>query len=196
MLARPRAPQQVVHRRRVGGAVEQLGQLGAAPAHRDHDEPVALAEQAGQMAADGRLADALAGADDGDRGHAGRGPGRRPELEVRAAVGQPRRQRPVDEPEAVGLAQHRLVGQVDHSRRRMLPRRRDHRGRRIGAGVLERHAVVGLPAQLLGAAQEQRGHDAVVLAGGGNRGLHHGRVVLTVHQDERALHHERPAALS
>ena len=66
----------------------------------------------------------------------------------------------------------------------------------IGAGLLQRHAVVGLAAQLLGAAQEQRGHDAIVLSGCGNRGPHHRRVVLAVHEDERALHHERPAAVS
>ena len=117
-------------------------------------------------------------------------------VEVGAAVGQPRRERAVDQPEAVGLAQHRLVGQIDDPRCRMLPRRSNHRGRGIGAGVLERHAVVGLAAQLLGAAQEQRGHDVIVLPGGGDRGAHHRRVVLAVHEHERALHQERPAAVS
>ena len=94
------------------------------------------------------------------------------------------------------LAQHGLVGQVDDALGRVLPRRGDHRRGGVGAGVLERHAVLGLTAQLLGAAEQERGHHQVVPPDGRDRSPHHRRVVLAVDQHERALRHGRPAAES
>ena len=196
VLPGPRALEQIVERRRRDGAVDQLGLLGAATAHRDQHQPVARAQEPRQMAADRGLADPLAGADDGDGGHAGGGLRRRPELEVGPAIGEPGRERAADQPEAAALAQHRLVGQVDHPLGRVLGRRRDHGRGGIRARVLERHAVVRLPAQLLGAAQEQGGDDVVVPVRRDDRRAHDRRIVLAVDQHDRALRHCPPAALS
>ena len=196
VLSGPRALEQIVQRRRRDGPVDQLGLLGAAPAHRDQHQPVALAQEPGQMAAHRGLPDPLGGADNRDRRHARGDLRRRPELEIGPAIREPGRERAADQAEAVALAQHRLVGEVDHALGRVLGRRRDHAGGGIRARVLERHAVVRLPAQLLGAAQEQRGDDMIVAARGGDRRAHDRRVVLAVDQHERALRHWPPAAAS
>ena len=65
------------------------------------------------MRGDRRLADALAGADDPDRGQRERLELRRVEAEVGADVRQPRGEHAAREPEALARAEHGLVGEVD-----------------------------------------------------------------------------------
>ena len=146
------------------GAVDELRAARARPApSRRRTTPVALAQEAGQVAADGGLADPLPRADHRDRRARRPRPRRRPELEVGAASrrGRPRARRLISR-KRVALAQHRLVGEVDDPPgARACGRPRPSPAAGIAPDVLERHAVVGLPAQLLGAAQEQRRHDVV-----------------------------------
>ncbi len=196
MLAGPGAFEQIVERRRLRGAVDQLRLLGPAPSHRDDDDAVALPQQPGHVSADGRLADPLPRSDHGDRRHPGRRSRRRPELEIGAVIGEPGSERVADEPEALALAQHRLVGEVDDPARGVLAGRGQHAGGGIAPGVLERDAVVRHSAQLLGTTEEQGRDDLVVPPRDGERRPHHRRVVLTVHERDGPRGHVRPAAES
>ena len=89
---------------------------GPAPSHRnDHDVAPGVAQQAGGVAGDRGLADPLAGADHRQRRHGDRPAVRRPQLEVRALVGEARRQRIGRQPHAPLLGQNRIVGKVKHA---------------------------------------------------------------------------------
>ncbi len=158
------------HRHRLG-----LGR--ASPTHRhDHDAPVG-GERACHVPGDRRLADALPGADDGERGNGhGLEPGR-VEAEVGALVGHAERQRAGDQAEALGRAQHRLVGEVEHELGRM-------RGDCSLEAGGERDAVVLTAAELLGASHEHGSDDLVRQLG--ERVAHDVGVVLAVDQGHRS----------
>ena len=130
------------------------------------------------MRADGRLPDALAGADDPDRRQLERLERRRVEAKVRADVREAERQRAAREAKAVGWPEHGLVGEVDHDLRIVLER--------CGQRVDERHAVVLAAAQLLGPADEMSRDELVrqLLEGVRDRR----EVVLAVDDRERARH--------
>ena len=84
-----------------------------AAAHRDDDDVAVAREQPREVPGDRRLADALAGADHGDRRQLERLEQRRVEAEVGADVRQARRERARDPAEPLGRPEHRLVGEVD-----------------------------------------------------------------------------------
>jgi hypothetical protein len=130
---------------------------------------------------DRRLADPLAGADDPDRGERERLQRGRVEAEVGADVRQPGGEDAAREPEALARPEHRLVGEVDDELGPVLGERRIEVGR-------DADAVVGVLAQLLGAADDVGGDELVrqLL----ERSLDHRRVVLAVDEGEGA-HHER-----
>ena len=124
------------------------------------------------MSGERGLADTLAGADDGDRRQLERVKRRRVEAEVGADVRQPEREEPRGEREPKLRRQHRLVGEIDDD---------------LGVARLldDRHAVLGLAPQLLGATDE---HDADELVRQlGERRAHDVRVVLAV--DDRDCSH-------
>ena len=134
------------------------------------------------MSGDRRLADPLAGADDPDRRQRERLQHGRVEAEVGADVRQPGREHAAREPEALPRAEHGLVGEVDDELRPVLGERRLE-----VAG--DRDAVVGVAAQLLGAADDVGGDEVVreLL----ERRSHDRRVVLPVDQGKGTLRHER-----
>ena len=105
----------------------------------------------------------------------------RVEAEVGADVREPGREHAAREPEPLSRAEHGLVGEVD-----------DELGAMLGEGGVEvgrdADAVVGVPTQLLGAADDVRRDEVVrkLL----ERSLDDRRVVLAVDEGERA-HHER-----
>ena len=109
---------------------DELGLRRAAAAHRDDDDAAVAREQSRDVARDGRLPDALAGADDGDRRQLERMERRRVEAEVGADVRKPEREEARGEREPQLRRQHRLVGEVDDDlRRRPAPRRSARRSR-------------------------------------------------------------------
>ena len=133
------------------------------------------------MRRDRRLADPLAGADDPDRRERKRLERGRVEAEVRADVRQPGREDAAGEPETLPRPEDGLVGEVDDELRAVL----GEGGVQIGRDA---DAVVGVVAQLLGAADDVRRDEVVreLL----ERGAHDRRVVLAVDQSNRP-HHER-----
>ena len=123
------------------------------------------------MTRDGRLADALAGADHGDGRRPDRLEARRLEPEVGPLVRHAERQRARREPESCRRPEHRLVGEIEHDVGRVL-------GDRLLERRRERHAVLLAAAQLLGAADEDARND---LVGQLHEGIpDHGGVVLPV----------------
>ena len=96
-------------------------------------------------------------------------------------VREPGREHAAREPEPLARAEHGLVGEVDDELRPVLGEGRVQIGR-------DADAVVGVPAQLLGAADDVRRDEVVreLL----ERSLDDRRVVLAVDEGERA-HHER-----
>ena len=163
---------------------------------------IAPVEQAREVTGDGRLADALAGPDDVERRQrAQRQARRRVEGEVGAAVRGPGRQRGAHQQEALAVAEHRLVGEVDDDLGGGGADRAGdggrHGGRVAGARVdrsdrgqaelgreARRAGVAG--AQLLAAAGEQPAGDLVPVAQPVERRAHDRRVVLAVDDDEGA----------
>ena len=124
------------------------------------------------MPGDGRLADALARPDDGERRTLERVQLRRVEAEVGAEVRNPVGEEPAREEEARPRVEDRLVRHVD-------------RDLRVARLAHERHAVVDPAAQLLGPADE---HHADELVGQlFERRTHDVGVVLAVH-DRDSLH--------
>ena len=115
----------------------------AAAAHRDHDHVAVAREQRGQVRRERGLPHPLAGADHGDRRQREVGIRRRVEAEVGADVGEAGGERLRRPAEAILRPEHRLVGQVDH-------------GLGVAEVLQQRHAVVGVAAQLLGTADEDR----------------------------------------
>ena len=97
----------------VGGVSTSSGSGGAAPPHRDDDDAPVAREQPRDVPGDGRLADALAGADHGERRQLERVERRRVEAEVGADVRQAEREEARREREPQLRRQHRLVGEVD-----------------------------------------------------------------------------------
>ena len=151
-----------------------------APHRDDDDAPLARVEPR-RVRGDRRLADPLAGADDPDRRQRKRLERGRVEAEVGADVRQAGGEHAAREAEALARAEHGLVGEVDDELRPVLGERRAQVGR-------HRDAVVGVLAQLLGAADDVRGDELVrqLL----ERSLDDRRVVLAVDQGE-GTHHER-----
>ena len=91
--------------------------------------------EAGHLAADRGLAGALARADHGERRRVeGRAVDRRPQLEVGARVAHPAREGHGRELHALAVAEHRLVGEVEHDLGPPLVDRLGERGHAIGAG--------------------------------------------------------------
>jgi hypothetical protein len=128
------------------------------------------------VAGNGRLADALPQADDGERRDVNRLERRRLEPEVRPDVGEAERERARRPEQALARVEHGLVGEVDDDVHL-------HRGERVD----ERHAVV-LPADdLLGPPDEERCDDLVRQRC--ERIPHDRRVVLAVDEDERPPGH-------
>ena len=115
----------------------------SAATHRHHDDAAVVREETCEMRRYRGLPDALARADHGDRGQLERLELRRVEPEVGADVRQALGQRLRGPAEAAGGPEHGLVGEVDH-----------HLG--SGEVVDERHPVVGVAAQLLGASDHDR----------------------------------------
>ena len=188
-------------------AAHEFGLGRPAAAHRDDEHaPVGSeprVEAARQPAAHGRLAHALAGADDAERRH--RLQARevlRPQLGVGGHVARALRERGAHHQEAFAVAHHGLVREVDEStgggRAQHGAHRVQSRRHRLAAqlhGVQARQAEVGRQpseargvrvAQLLAAAGEQPGGHVVAppqpLEGGG----HYGRVVLAVDEHHGA----------
>jgi hypothetical protein len=148
--------------------------LGRPAAPHRHDDHVPVGgEQTGGVSRDRRLADALTGAHDRQRGQVDRGERRRVEAEVRSLVGDPVGEHAARERHALDRPEHGLVREVEHQ------------VRRVGSDRLldsrdERDAVVVAPAELLRAAEED-GRDDVV-RGGRERIAYHRGVVLPVDQ--------------
>ena len=115
----------------------------------------------------------------------------RTQLEVGALVGQPGGKRVRGQPQPPFLAQHRLVGQVEHAVRAVAGGRLQHRGGGVAGQRLQRHAVLGSAGQLLGAAQQQCRDDVGRRGGLLERSPHHLRVVLAVDQREHPWAHQR-----
>ena len=114
----------------------------------------------------------------------GRGNGssdRRVEAEIGADVREPGREHAAREPKPLPRSEHGLVGQVDDELRPVL----GESGVEVGRDA---DAVVGVPAQLLRAADDVCGDEVVreLL----ERSLDDRRVVLAVDEGQRA-HHER-----
>ena len=130
------------------------------------------------MRADGRLPDALAGADDPDRRQLERLECRRVEAKVGADIREAERERSAREPKPVGRPEHGLVGEVDDDLGVVL--------QRSGQRVDERDAVVLAAAQLLAPADEVSRDELVrqLLEGVRDRR----EVVLAVDDRERARH--------
>ena len=167
----------------VGGALDQLGLRRPAASHRDDDDAAVAREEARQVDGDGRLADALAGADHRDRRQLERLQLRRVEAEVGADVGETRRERARRPLESLDRAEHGLVGEVDDDLRRP-------------EAVDQRDAVVAaVPfAELLGAADEDR--SLPLVRERCERVAHHRRIVLTVDERDRPRHRRAVTSLS
>ena len=167
MATRARELDELVERRR---RLDDLRVSRAAATHRHHDDAAVAREEPCEMRCHGRLPHALARADHRDRGQLERLELRRVEPEVRADVGQSLGQRLRGPAEAAGRPEHGLVGEVDH-----------HLGSR--EAVDERHAVVRVAAQLLGASDHDRADPLVRERL--QRVTHHRRIVLPVDQRDR-----------
>ena len=152
-----------------------------APPHRDDDDAPVAGVEPGRMRGDRSLADPLAGADDPDRGKRERLERGRVEAKVGADVRETGREHAAREPEPLPRPEHRLVGEVDDELRAVL----GEGGVEVGRDT---DAVVGVPAQLLGAADDVRRDEVVreLL----ERSLDDRRVVLAVDECQGA-HHER-----
>ncbi len=119
-----------------------LGLCRPAPPHRnDHDTTVG-SEQAREMSGHRSLADALPGADDGDRGQVERRQLGRIEAEVRADVRDAEGEHAACERKSCDRIEDRLVGEVDDDVGSV------QRDRRLDVCV-ERHTVVVAATQLL-----------------------------------------------
>ena len=116
------------------------------------------------------LPHALAGPDHRDRRQLEGLEDRRIEAEVGADVGKPRGERPRRPAQSLGRPEHRLVREVDH-----------HLG--VGEVDDERHAVVRIAAQLLGASDQDRADPFVRQRP--QRVAHHRGIVLPVDQRDR-----------
>ena len=126
----------------------------AATTHRHDDHAAARGSEARDVPGDGRLADALPGAEDGER-PAGKGlEQRRVEPEVRADVREPGREHRAREPETLHRPEHRLVGEVDDEVRAK-------QADRLLDAAHDPDSVVLAPAELLGPADEHRADDLV-----------------------------------
>jgi hypothetical protein len=159
----------------VRGDAGDLGLGRASPPHRDDDDlTVARVEPRG-MSRDRGLPDPLARADDPDRRERKRLQLGWVEPEVGAHVGQSRREHAAREPEALERSEHRLVGEVDDE---LWPVLRE-RGIEVACHL---DAVVGIVAQLLGAADDVGGDEVVGQLR--ERGLHHRRVMLSIDQGQ------------
>ena len=102
--------------------LDHLG-LGRPPTpHRDDDDAPVAGHHPRDMPRDGRLADALAGADHGHGRRPDRLEARRLEPEVGALVRHAERQRASGEPESCRRAEHGLVGEIEHHVGRVLAR--------------------------------------------------------------------------
>ena len=110
MAARTRERDQIGDGRR---SLDQLRLRRAAPPHRDDDDAPVAREQPRDVPGHRGLADALAGADHGERRQLERVERRRVETEVGADVRQAEREEARREREPQLRRQHRLVGQVD-----------------------------------------------------------------------------------
>ena len=192
-------------------AGDQLG-LGRPAAAHGHDEHAAVGAQARveaarQPAAHRRLPHALAGADDAERRH--RGDARevlRPHLGVGRHVARAFGERGAHEQEALAVADHRLVREVDERVGAGGARggpdgvedARDRSAARIDR-VEARQAELGrelrrggfAAAQLLAAAGEQPADDVVAPPQPCERGGDHGRVVLAVDHHDGARQRRR-----
>ena len=116
----------------LGRLLDHLGLARPSAAHRDDDDVAVAGEQPREMPGDGGLADALAGADDGDRRQLERLELRRIEAEVGADVREPGRERARGPAKPLGRPEHGLVGEVDDElgarrSRRRAARRSRHR---------------------------------------------------------------------
>ena len=108
--SRTREREQIVERRR---RLDQLRLGRPAATHRHDDDTAVAGENARDMAGHGRLPDALAEADHGERRRLDRLERRRVEAEVGADVRQPERERARRPEQALPRPEHRLVGEVD-----------------------------------------------------------------------------------
>ena len=178
MAAAPREREQRLDVRRDRG---DLRLRRPAPPHRDDDDAPVAGIQLGRVRGDRRLADPLARADDPDRRQRKRLQHRRVEAEVGADVREPGREHAAREPKPLSRPEHGLVGQVDDELRPVL----GEGGVEVGRDA---DAVVGVPAQLLRAADDVSRDEVVreLL----ERSLDDRRVVLAVDEGQRA-HHER-----
>ena len=166
----------------------------ASPPHgHDHGiEPTASGEPC-HLAADRGLAGALAGSDDregGDRRR--RCLRRRVESEIGPGVGHAHRQRHRRQRHALAVAQHRLVGQVEHQRGVPGLDRVPEPGRAVVAGRERRDAELGQRPRLdlLDAADEHGADDVVSALDRGRDGpAGDRRIVLAV--DEHHGSHRR-----
>ncbi len=197
MHAPARERKEVVGGERHLVAPDQLGLGRAAAAHRhDDDVPAVLLEVTRDVRRHGGLPHALAGAHDRQRGGAGDGLGtRRTQHEVGAAILSARAERDAREREAVGGREHGLVRQVDDDLGREARERFTERGATIG-GLHDRHAVdLGGRGgvDLLGAADERRPLQLVLLPEAIERVAHHRGVVLTVDERDRVPHAPSPS---
>jgi len=125
-----------------------------ASAHRnDHDLAIVL-EKPCETTGDRGLADSLSGPDDGDRRNLERRPQWRVKPEVRADIGNAESENAARESKALDRPENGLVGEIDDDLGRVGCDRRFE----VGG---ERHPVLLAAAQLLTAADEQRGDELV-----------------------------------
>ena len=171
-----------------GRPVDDLGIGRPAAPHRDDDHPAVRREETGRVAADGGLPDPLRRPHHGERGDSGVVPRRRAEREVGARVLEAGRERVGDQAKPRPLVEHRLVAQVDDPPGAVPPGGLHHRRSRLTVDVLERHAVVGLPVELLDAAQEQSRHHGPIRPDLLDGRPDDGRIVLAVDEYERRAH--------
>ena len=147
-------PRELDERLDVGGTVTTSGSGGPPRPMATTTTSLLGREQAGEMARDRGLPDSLAGTDDRDRRARERRALGRIEAEVRADVRNTQGEHATHEREALFRAEHRLVREIDDDVRVVAgDRRLDVRH--------ERHAVLLAAAQLLLAADEDRGREFV-----------------------------------
>ncbi len=167
--------------------LHQLRLRRPAPTHRDDDDGAVTRQKLRGVSGDRRLPNALAGADDSERGQRERLERRRLEAEVGAHVRQPSREHAARQPEPLRRPEHGLVREVDDDLGSVVVERAVELGRK-------RHAVVGTLAELLRPAEQVRRDEVVgeLL----ERSAHHGGVVLSVDEGQSALRHEREVTSS
>ena len=160
--------------------LDDLGLGRPSTPHRDDDDAAVAGHHPRDVPGDGRLADALAGADHGDGRRPDRLEARRLEPEVGALVRHAERQGAGGEPEPRRRPEHGLIREIEHDIGRVLEDRRLERR-------CERHAVLLAATQLLGAADEDAGDDLLRQLREGVPD--HGGVMLPVDHGDRS--HER-----